>query len=589
VKAALIKEIKMRLSLSSVIKTAVELKGAGPNFIGLCPFHEEKTPSFHVRDKLGRFKCFGCGVSGDAIEFVMRLRGLAFNEAVEELSEQAGIKDLEVKKPKILNPQNLDLLRAQSVAQEYFAKELLQACNKNVREYLVKNRGLNKEMILQAGLGFGGTKEGLEAYLAKKGISEACALKAGLLKPGRFSLQSQFEGRITFPIRNFQGQIIAFGGRILAGEGAKYTNTHNYEHYEKRKNFYGLFESKPAILKGQAPVLVEGYFDAMAFWALGVPALALCGTALSPEHTNIIKRLSSRLLLCFDADNAGMLALRNSLMELFQKDISPSLLLLNKKDAGEYLAENKISDLKDVFVRQEDALCYLIDFSAQQARSNISERIKQIDWLVPVLSLLKRPLVRRQYVAYLAQNLHEDPALLWWEINKKLPKQNKELPKINLALSSKERLLLRVIIADKQRQLVMDDLIPDGPLKEINSWLVANKDMEELKVLIKKSFPEIWPAVVEVLSDPIELTFDEALSYVNAMRKKNEGLGLKESLKKKRLELLEHEKNKDFSSALKSLKESSAMLLKEKVKPQGEKPKDKPKAAVEKPLPSQDL
>lgn len=574
--SGLLEQIKKRLLISSVVRPAVNLRGTGPNFIGLCPFHEEKTPSFHVRDNLGRFKCFGCGASGDIIEFVMKLRGLSFSEAMAELAESAGINPIKALPAKVVN-KSMDLLRAQSIAQEYFVKELKESSGRKAYEYL-KARGLTAEMIAQGSLGFGGTGESFLAHLAKRGVSVPCALKAGLIKSGG-TLTPWFSGRITFPIRNFAGQIIAFGARAMPDdEGAKYVNTHNYEHYEKRKNFYGIFESKAAILKGQAPVLVEGYFDAMAFWAIGIPALALCGTALSPEHASIIKRLSSRLILCFDADRAGVLALRNSLMEIFNKEINPSLILLNEKDAGEYLAKGELSKLKDGLAQKTDALCFLIDKAAEQGRSDIAERIKQIDWLVPVLSLLKRPLVRRQYVAYLAKALHEDPALLWWEIGKKLPKDKglAALKTDNFSLSAQERLLLRLILADASSWSKIEDLLPKGEVRDVFSLFNEFKEPQEIKAKILSLYPQIWPAVLGVLEDPIEVSQEEAQSQIEAIRKKNEGQLIKAALKQKGLELEQLEKKKDFSKAIAILKEKSAMLSQSK--PQEEVLEEKKKA-----------
>lgn len=562
-KAALTQEIKKRLSLSSVVKSAVNLRGSGPSFIGLCPFHEEKTPSFHVRDQLGRFKCFGCGAAGDVIEFVMRLRGLQFNEAVLELSEAAG---LETKKNLPLPKKAQDVLKAQAVAQEYFLKQLKE--NPVALKYL-SERGLSVQMINQAALGFGGDKESFIPFLIKRGIGEQCAIKAGLLKPGRVL---QFAGRITFPIRNYTGQIIAFGGRIMPGaEGAKYVNTHNYEHYEKRKNFYGLFEAKAAILKGQAPILVEGYFDAMAFWSIGIPALALCGTALSADHIALIKRLSSRLALCFDADKAGVLALRNSLMELYQKDLNPSLVLLNQKDPGAYLESGELSALKEKLENQSDALCFLIDKASEEARGDISERIKQMDWLMPVLSLIKRPLVRRQYVAYLAKNLHEDPSLLWWEISKKMPKNKPLTKKETVSLSAKDRFLLRIMLADKGQWEKIKDLVAED-LLEIYE-LIQNLMPEQLRSQVAILYPELWPAILEVLDDPMDFSPEEVESYIEGMRKKASRASLKAALKKKGQELEQLEKTKNFSEALIILKEKSAMLSKSKPKKVIEAPK----------------
>jgi DNA primase catalytic core len=565
-KLTLAKEIKSRLPLSSVVKSAVNLRGRGHSLIGLCPFHEEKTPSFHVRDNVARYKCFGCGASGDVIEFVMRLRGIAFNEAVSELAERAGLGI-----PRPHNPVSDDnvLLRAQKIAQEYFCEQLTTTAGQKAFDYLVKERGLSAKMIKQAGLGFGGEKnDGLGRFLESKGISEPQAIKAGLLKRSEYGLRQPFFKRLTVPIRNMEGHIIAFGGRALDEQNAKYVNTHSYVHYEKRRHFYGLYESKAAILKGVAPILVEGYFDAMAIWALGMPALALCGTALTNEHVTILKSLAAKVTICFDRDGAGLLGLRRALMELFAKDMQANVIVLDEKDAGVYLARNTMNHLDSLLKKPVDALCFLIENAAIEAKANISDRVKQMDDLLEIFAHIKRPLVRRQYVAYLAKNLHEDPGLLWTEVDKRsrrkkivLEKQKQE----QMRLSPTERLSLEIIMADCSLISDMDEV-----LKECHEEFAAivrniyeqNKSVNESrnKAAISEIFAGKITGIDEIIENSALLSPEQANDCLVALKAQVTRRNQKGELKKKREEMQQFERKGDFLSVLKNLKEQSVLL-----------------------------
>lgn len=565
-KQALAKEIKLRIPLSSVVKSAVNLQGRGHSMIGLCPFHEEKTPSFHVRDQVARYKCFGCGASGDVIEFLMRLRGIAFNEAISELAERAGLR---VSKP-TRSVDDTSLLRAQKIAQEYFCAQLTESLNEKVFNYLVKDRGLSPKMIKQAALGFGGDKaENFLQFLKAKGVSEQQAIKAGLLKNGEYGSRPQFLRRLTVPIRNMDGHIIAFGGRALDDQNPKYVNTHSYVHYEKRRHFYGLYESKAAILKGVAPILVEGYFDAMAMWALGMPALALCGTALTTEHVNTLKSLTSKVTICFDRDGAGLLGLKRALIELFVKNMQANVIALDEKDAGVYLAKNTMNHLGSLLEKPTDALCFLIEHAALAAKANISDRVKQMDDLLEIFAHIKRPLVRRQYVAHLAKSLHEDPALLWIEVDKRSRRKkssviNKEKQQ-QASLNPTERLLLEIIMADYSLYPDMVEVFKEcsedfgDMLKNI---FEQNKSEDESinKALICEIFKTKLVGIEEIIENSALLSAEHASDCLLALKAQLARRNQKEELKKKREEMQQFEKNGDFSSVLKNLKEQSVLL-----------------------------
>lgn len=570
--------------MSSVVQSVVELRGRSPNFIGLCPFHTEKTPSFHVRDQMGRFKCFGCGASGDVFEFLMRLRGITFSEAKTELALKAGLSlsSLAIKKNNLDN--NPDgTLKAQSFAQEFFInRSATDPQGQSARSYLLKERGLSDAMIRQAGIGFGGSKkESFFSYLKQQGINENCAQKAGLLKAGGASLEPHFGLRITFPIKDIEGRIIAFGGRSFENDHQpKYVNTHSYVHYEKRHHLYGLFESKAAVLKGQTPVLVEGYFDAMAFWALGIPAIALCGTSLTSHHIALLSRLGSRIIFCFDADNAGYLALKNAVVLANQGNLTTSAISLKKaKDPGDYLASGSIEELKKEVALAQDTTALLIDQAAKKIEGNVNARIHQLDELLPVFASIKRPILRRQYVYYLATTWHEDSGLLWSEIEKLIKslkqksKNNAPLPSPEVSLTHQEKLLLQVLLAApklKDQVLVLFPMLR-AELLEIIAIICRNlleepriKAHRQIMEQISTSQKSMETIIQQILLEPIFNTEEEAEDALVALNKKIERQKLQRLLQKKREEVQEFAKAKDFSAVIKGIKEQSDLLMSSK-------------------------
>lgn len=582
--AAIAQKIKSRIPLSSVVSAAVKLRGRNANFLGLCPFHSEKTPSFHVRDQVGRFKCFGCGASGDIFEFVMRLQGIAFAEALSQLAERAGVDHRSsVKTPRHSIKASADRgpLMAQKVAQEFFRQQLFSdQSGRAALGYLTEKRGLSENMIAQAGLGFGGKAASkFIDHLKKNGISENCAHEAGLLLSRTTISNAPFLSRITIPIRGVQGDIIAFGARSIssADSAPKYVNTHSYAHYEKRKNLFGIFESKGAVLKGNTLVLVEGYFDAMALWALGMPAVALCGTSFSQDHASIIGKLCGRVILCLDSDEAGFCAMNKVLVELCRRDISAKMVLLEKNDPGAYLSDDSLSELKRIFLKPHDAISFVVDQAVVKANGgSVSERIEHIDSLLPIFAAIKRPLLRRQYVWYLANRLHEDPSILWNEVQQRIRKIKKPKEDLDPAsnresreLLPQERLLFSLIIlypdlldevarsfADISKE--MESIIVESArlMREENQELALSSIVSH----VREEYPNLWPGISELLWDRMRISREEALAALSGMSGISDRARLREALRKKRKELQRFEKNGDFSAMLQTLKEHRDLL-----------------------------
>ena len=301
-------ELRARVSLSDVVgrKVALKRKPRGEH-TGLCPFHNEKTPSFTVSDKKAMFHCFGCGEHGDAITYVMKSQGAGFMEAVESLAAEAG---LEVPKASPAEAEREarrvtlhDVLQAAArVYQAWlFAPEGVAALN-----YL-RGRGLTDATIRKFGLGWSGEGRGaLAQALKRQNIGTEQLVEAGLMKLGDFGPVDMFFSRVMFPIQDRRGAITSFSGRILGDGQPKYVNGPETAVFSKRRSLYGIYFAREAVRKGEALVIVEGQMDAIALHQAGFGgAVAPLGTALTEEQLTEIWRLSPEPLVCFDADKAG--------------------------------------------------------------------------------------------------------------------------------------------------------------------------------------------------------------------------------------------------------------------------------------------
>lgn len=302
-------EIRDRIDIVELVSQYVKLERAGKNFKGLCPFHTEKTPSFHVSPELNRFHCFGCGASGDVFGFLMRIEGLSFREAMRRLAERAGIELRADSLPQEA-PDERDRLRKIVFAANFFYRQVLKR-TPAAQEYLIK-RGLTPETVEAFELGY--APDGwdyLLRFLQKHNFSLEDAEMAGLLKAREdgSGYYDRFRNRITFPIHDASGRAVAFGARTMGSDEPKYLNSPETPLFEKRNTFYGWHKARGAILQQRAAIIVEGYLDLIMLHQYGFThSLATLGTAFTEDHAARLKRLAERVYLMFDSDSAGIRA-----------------------------------------------------------------------------------------------------------------------------------------------------------------------------------------------------------------------------------------------------------------------------------------
>ena len=303
-----IERIRSTVSIVDLVGQHVQLKRVGRNWLGLCPFHAERTPSFNVREEIGRYRCFGCDKSGDIFTYVQETEHTDFVGSVEHLANRAGIQLTETSPGQSQQrAKRKRLIEAMNQAVEWYHERLLTAPDaRQARDYL-RSRGLAGDVARQFKLGW--APDDWDVFARSSGIDQQLLHDNGLaFRNRRNKMQDAFRGRVLFPIFTENGDAVALGGRILPGSAdpAKYKNSSETPIYTKSKTLYGLNWAKADIVNANQVIVCEGYTDVIGFHQAGLPrAVATCGTAFTEEHVRLLKRYASRVVLAFDADAAG--------------------------------------------------------------------------------------------------------------------------------------------------------------------------------------------------------------------------------------------------------------------------------------------
>ncbi|WP_043527920.1 DNA primase [Litchfieldella xinjiangensis] len=315
-----IDDLLARVDVVEVVGERVTLKKSGRNYSGLCPFHQEKSPSFTVSQDKQFYHCFGCGAHGNALRFLMEYDNLRFPEAVEQLASRQGMEvpregadDPQAQARERKRQEGVNLLE---LAASFFRERLRMGGADAARDYL-KKRGLSADIINDFGIGFAPNDwEALKRHLSERGVAEAVQVEYGLLVQREDSGRTydRFRDRVMFPIRDFKGRTIAFGGRVLGDAKPKYLNSPESPVFHKGRELYGLFEARQANRQLERVLIVEGYMDVVALAQFGIRnAVATLGTSTSEEHLTRLFRLVGEVVFCFDGDRAGRQAASRAL------------------------------------------------------------------------------------------------------------------------------------------------------------------------------------------------------------------------------------------------------------------------------------
>ena len=329
------REVLARTDIGEYIGGVVSLRKRGNDLVGLCPFHGEKTPSFHVHPDRGFFKCFGCDAAGDVIRFVQLHDGLPFVDALRVLAKRAGI-ELESEDPRAarVRGEKEAIYHANGVAATWFHRVLVELPEGEAARAYVAKRGLTSETVAAFGIGFAPDRwDGLVRELGREGVDLDVAARAGLLKPGQRGHYDFYRGRLMIPTRAVTGEVIAFGGRLIGEGEPKYLNTTTTPVYTKGRFLFALGSARRAAQREGAIVVVEGYLDCIALHQAGITqAVASLGTAFTPEQARELRKATENVFLCFDGDAAGRAATAKSVDLLVAEGLDARIVSLPADD-----------------------------------------------------------------------------------------------------------------------------------------------------------------------------------------------------------------------------------------------------------------
>ena len=515
----IIEEVKSRCDIANTISEYMNIKPSGSNYKGLCPFHGEKTPSFYINTSKQIYKCFGCGEGGDVINFVMKMENLDFIDAVKLLANKHGIEINtnmdENTKQRMEKSKKFQDMHVEA-ARFYFSNLLKE---KNLGYEYLRKRGLDDKIIKKFGLGYSHNSWNvLKDYLISLGYEKHDLIECGLFgyKSETDKIYDKFRNRVMFPIFDYRGNVIGFGGRVLDDSLPKYLNSPDTLIFNKRQNLYGLNFARKEI-KDRTVVLVEGYMDLISLYQYDIKnVVATLGTALTEQQGNLIKRYADTAIISYDSDEAGIKATLRAIEILMKIGISAKVLNLKDcKDPDEFIRKYGVLDYKKAMDRSVHSIKYRIDilkrsFNIEKDEEKIkfakeaSKLIKEIkspveiDYYTKYLSNLidisvesiKREVYGKSYSTY-SENKYQNNKYQNSKYNNNLNKKDEkalEKPKtIKHGKQFVEENLIKIMLEDKKlRDIILlkvseEDFLSNSS-KEILNYIIKNQDLDKITI-----------------------------------------------------------------------------------------------------------
>ncbi|MCL4685084.1 DNA primase [Myxococcota bacterium] len=519
-----IEAIRDRTDIVDLVGRYVALKQAGRSFKGLCPFHHEKTPSFHVNPQLRIFHCFGCTAGGNVFAFLMRHDNLTFPEAVRSLARDCGIEVPEDRSDAEAGI-GRRLRAACALAERFYRDALRSSDGAAARAYLAR-RGLDDDQIARFGLGYAPDRwDALVRALGAAGIPAELGVRAGLLGEGQRGHYDRLRGRVIFPIRDVRGDAIAFGGRALPGADGqapepKYLNTPESPLFRKREALYGLPDALEPIRRAGRAVVVEGYFDRIALARADIgEALATCGTALTPDHARQLCRRTQEVVLLFDGDAAGQRAVERSLRLLLPEGLRVRAVELPAgEDPDTFLEQHGAEALRRLVADARPALDGVIRRAVEHGCTTAWEKADVVAAVTPLLVLLPDPVERGET----ARQLSFAAGVPVAEVEAAVRRERAQLagnPVSGVGSSARSSGRASSPSSIRSDEICSDEIqerIASGPRRETTEarWarvlartlvhfpaLASSIDPDEVATLVPAPWDRVLPALVDALAD----------------------------------------------------------------------------------------
>jgi len=462
-------QVRAAADIVKIVGDYVKLRKSGANYVGLCPFHQEKTPSFNVHPVKQIFHCFGCGKGGDVFKFVMEMDGLPFPEALRRVAEKVGVH-LEERTGEETYDANTKLraalMKLHEIAAKFFASQLgATAEGRMARAYLV-DRGMTDEAVGRFRIGYApGDGQGLLRQLAGTDFEKETLEKSGLIiyDTERQRPYDRFRRRIIYPIANDAGKVVAFAGRALGDDQPKYLNSPETAIYTKSRLLYHLDRAAQAIRKLDYAILVEGYMDCIAVASSGIEnVVASCGTSLTEGQIRLLGRYTRRVVVNYDPDSAGMAATERSLALLLEAGFEAKVLALpGGLDPDEYVRKQGAKAYSELLANAPSYLDYLTERAAKTHDLRTPEgKVAAANAILPYLIKVPNPMLRAELAGRLAERLRVDERLLRDELRRAAGEKRGEVRVTEEATDANHAVkqLLRACLEDEE---VAETLLPE--------------------------------------------------------------------------------------------------------------------------------
>jgi len=500
-----IDDLRMQANILQVVQEYVPLKKAGNSYKGNCPFHSEKTPSFHVHPDKGFFHCFGCGVGGDVFKFLELHEKVGFQDAVRMLAQKFGVAIPEAEGTTDDNRRDSalreSLLKVHEIAAAYFQEQLAAPPGARARAQLA-DRGLPPKTVEQLGLGFApSARDGLKTRLLKQGFTQPLLLQTGLLaQRDNGEIVDRFRNRLMVPICRDTGSVIAFGGRQMDPEqgGPKYLNSPETAIYSKSRTLYGLNLTKAQIRQLGFAVLVEGYFDfAQLFQSQAAPAVASCGTALTPQQAQLLRRFTSKVILSFDPDAAGLGAAVRSCEMLVAEGFNVNVVVLDKGEDPETFIRRKGAEQYRLRLRgSRPYLEYLLDQAAEGIDfGHDDSRREFLGKMLAVAARIPDAAARDQFADRISHKARISEDVVRSEIrkaavNRRITVGSAELPALGTLKDAEKALIWWLINRPDEACEVLDD-IDEADLDNL-----VTREVFQVARTLQNQSPELLPSTL---------------------------------------------------------------------------------------------
>lgn len=454
-----LQELKMKTDIEDVISTYVTLKRRGATLVGLCPFHNEKTPSFTVYPATQSFYCFGCGAGGDAITFLKKIENLDYLDAVKTLAQRAGLQMPQEGFDDSLSKRRRRILEMNREAARFYHSVLLSPEGKVGYDYYI-GRALSAATINHFGLGFAPNQwDALLKYMRAKGYQPAELVDAGLARKGQKGYYDNFRNRVMTPIIDVRGNVIAFGGRVLDDSKPKYINTGDTLVYKKTNELFALNFAKDS--KEDALILCEGYMDVIAMHQAGFTnAVAGCGTALTTEQVRLISRYAKEVILTYDADEAGQKALQKAMTLFDQTDVKVRIpALVGGKDPDEIIRTYGRDKFKGMLEGASNETEFRL--LALRRQYNLATTQGKIDFIGGALQILATlpPVERDLYVSRLSEELGVERQNMKVQLQELVARQG----------NRREKRELNRIVQENMRKTARETMATDASLRKLRA------------------------------------------------------------------------------------------------------------------------